>query len=64
MAPNEVCPECGAMGHREVYLEASSFRCPVCGYREPPKVRPKTPTQRDVEVEEAVLYSTGPREDE
>ena len=63
MAPNEVCPECGAMGHREVYLEASSFKCPYCGYREPPKVRRRA-TQHDLEVEEATLYSTGPREDE
>lgn len=51
MAPNEVCPECGAMARREVYLEASSLRCEACGYREPPKVRPKRASLEEEAVE-------------
>jgi len=63
MAPNEACPECGAMGRREVYLEASSFRCPSCGYREPPRIRPRS-ASREAEAVEAYLNAGLSREDD
>ena len=51
------------MGHRHVYLEASSFQCSVCGYREPPKVRPRN-ASLEADAVETYLNARLSREDE